>query len=57
MRKTILFLLSLVFLSLSACCNTLKGAAKGAAEGLGKDASAVWQKSKKADAWLQDNAW
>ncbi len=49
MRKTILFLLSVVFLTLCAGCNTLKGAA----DGFSKD----WQEAKKVDDWLQRNAW
>ena len=34
-------------------CETVKGAAKGGAEGLSKDI----EEAKKADKWMQENLW
>jgi len=57
MRRTIfLFLMLVAAVSLSGCY-TIKGAAKGAAEGFTKDVSITWNSVNKADAWLQQKAW
>jgi len=57
MRGTIIFLLILgAVVSLSGCY-TLKGVAKGAAEGFTKDVNIAWNSVNKADAWLQQKAW
>lgn len=53
MKKVNLFLLLLAFLITVSGCNTIQGAAKGAAAGLSKD----WQGAKKIDDWLQKHAW
>jgi len=57
MKKVNLFLLLLAFLITASGCNTIRGATKGALEGLGKDAGITWQKIKKADHWLKKHAW
>jgi predicted small secreted protein len=51
-KSMILFALS-VFVILIAGCETVKGAAQGAAEGVKKD----WQTAVKADAWVKKNLW
>ena len=53
MNRAILFLLLGMLMLSSMGCNTLQGAGAGFA----KDASTTWQKAKKADDWLQKNAW
>ena len=57
MRRTIFFFLMLVAVVSLSGCYTLKGAAKGAAEGFTKDVSIAWNSVNKADAWLQQKAW
>lgn len=52
--KQAIFFLILGFLLVSfSGCNTVKGAAKGAADGFSQD----WKEAKKIDDWLQKNAW
>lgn len=53
MKQAMLFLLLGVFLVSFSGCSTIKGAAKGAAEGFSQD----WQKAKKIDDWLREHAW
>lgn len=57
MRRAIFFFLMLVAAVSLSGCYTLKGAAKGTAEGFTKDASIAWNSVNKADAWLQQKAW
>lgn len=53
MKQALLFFLLGALLVSFAGCNTIKGAA----DGFGKDVSTTWEKAKKADDWLQKNAW
>jgi len=57
MKKSILFLLAFVFLTLCAGCNTIQGAAKGAAAGLSKDWQGAQGGAMKIDDWLKKHAW
>ncbi len=52
-RKALLLLLLWCSSILCCGCNTVGGAAKGAADGAKKD----YEEAKKADAWLQENLW
>lgn len=51
-KSIVLFALS-VFVVLITGCQTIKGGAKGAAEGMKKD----WQTALEADAWIKKNLW
>ncbi len=51
-RKLSLFLLCALTMALCGC-ETLKGATKGAGEGLQKD----WQSAQKIDDWMRKNLW
>lgn len=55
MRVKILIFLVLFSASffLAGCVNTIKGAAKGAANGMLED----WQAIKKADKWFREHYW
>jgi len=53
MKKLVVFSIFIIFAVISSGCNTVKGAAGG----LAKDVSTTWEKAKKADDWLQKNAW
>jgi len=52
--KASLIILGLCIILISlAGCETIKGAAKGGAEGFTKD----WQNAKNIDDWIRENLW
>ena len=52
--KVSLVILGLYFILVSLTgCETVKGMAKGGAEGFAKD----WQNAKKTDKWIEENLW
>ena len=52
-KKGILLFVLFAFIVVIAGCETMKGTAKGAAEGAKKD----WQAAIKADEWIKKNLW
>jgi predicted small secreted protein len=53
MKKAVMFLVLAAAMIAFSGCNTISGAAKGAKEGMKKDAQAF----KKSDQWMQENLW
>lgn len=53
MRRVVFWGLLLLFSFLWAGCNTIKGATKGAAEGVKED----WKVLEKADQWFREHYW
>jgi len=47
----------IIFVFLSAGCETTKGIAKGVIEGVPRDAKNTWQAMLKADDWMKKNMW
>lgn len=56
MKKIAFFVLCGISLCLLYGCNTIKGFGS-VAEGISKDTGISWKNLKKADDWLQQNAW
>ncbi len=59
MIKARLFLAAVLLLgaALISGCNTVKGIATGAAEGITQDTSDFWHGMVKADDWMRDHLW
>ncbi len=52
-KKCILIFILFSLVIVISGCETVKGAAKGAAEGFQKD----WESAKKVDDWMRKNLW
>lgn len=61
MAKKMKFSWGIVFLLLSAVlvngCQTAKGIAYGAVDGINKDSRNVWKFMQDADSWMKENLW
>ncbi|HLD82972.1 MAG TPA: hypothetical protein VI976_03395 [Candidatus Omnitrophota bacterium] len=57
LKRTAVVSILIIFVFLSAGCETTKGIAKGVIEGVPRDAKNTWQAMLKADDWMKKNMW